>query len=251
MIIAHRGASYLAPENTMAAINLAWEGDADAIEVDVHLSKDNVIVVIHDENTLRTGGRDSLVADQTLKELKQLDFGVYKDKKWAGERIPTLDEVVRTVPKNKTVFIEIKCGKEIIPVLENEIYNSGLLAEQVVIIGFDRDVMRELKKALPEFIVLLLFEMEKESISGRWVPDIDEMLLQAKNAGMDGLDVLGCEYVDDDFARKVKSHDMKLYVWTVDHPQEARRLIDAGVDGITTNRPKWLKAKLFESAATD
>ncbi|MGD9900537.1 MAG: glycerophosphodiester phosphodiesterase, partial [Calditrichaceae bacterium] len=239
MIIAHRGASHIAPENTLAAVRLAWEANADAIEVDVHLSKDNVIVVIHDENTLRTGGRNAFVADQTLDELKQLDFGVYKDKKWAGERIPTLEEVVRTVPKNKMIFIEIKCGMEIIPFLENLINNSGLLTGQVEFIGFDSDVMRELKKTLPEFTALLLFEMEKDSTSGRWVPHVEEMIRLAKKAGLDGLDVLGCEYVDDDFVRKVKASEMKLYVWTVDHPQEARRLINAGVDGLTTNRPKW------------
>ena len=81
LIIAHRGESFDAPENTLAAVNLAWERGADAVEIDVQLSKDNKIVVIHDENTKRTGGRNKLVKNQTLKELKELDVGIYRDKK--------------------------------------------------------------------------------------------------------------------------------------------------------------------------
>src|SRR5438445_6957075 len=108
-IIAHRGASYDAPENTLASVKLAWEQKADAVEIDVHLSKDGSIVVIHDANTSKVAGVRKRVSDQTLAELKGLDVGRWKGPKWASERIATLDEVLATVPERKRLFIEIKC----------------------------------------------------------------------------------------------------------------------------------------------
>ena len=100
-IVAHRGASYDAPENTVAAIKLAWEQKADAAEFDVFLSKDGKIVVMHDKDTKRIAGVDRKVVDQTLAELRKLDVGRWKDAKFAGEKMPTLDEMLATVPEGK------------------------------------------------------------------------------------------------------------------------------------------------------
>ena len=117
LIIAHRGESFNAPENTMAAINLAWERDAEAVEIDVQLSKDNELVVIHDMDTKRLTGIDKKVKDQTLAELKKLDVGSWKDITFKDERIPTLDEVLATVPTGKKLIVEIKSGPEMVLVL--------------------------------------------------------------------------------------------------------------------------------------
>src|SRR5439155_19827959 len=100
-IIAHRGASWDAPENTVAAINLAWKQKADASEFDVFLSKDGKIIVIHDKDTKRVAGVDKQVIDQTFDELRQLDVGKWKGPNFAGEKIPTLAEMLATVPKGK------------------------------------------------------------------------------------------------------------------------------------------------------
>ena len=116
-IIGHRGASSEAPENTLASFRLAWAQHADAGELDIYLSKDGEVVVIHDATTRRVGKRSRRVVDQTLAELKQLDVGQWKGSKWAGERIPTLAEVLSTIPDGKRLFIEIKCGPEVIPPL--------------------------------------------------------------------------------------------------------------------------------------
>ena len=86
LIIAHRGESFDAPENTLASINLAWERGAGAVEIDVHLSKDNQIVVIHDSNTKRVGAKNKKVSKQTLSELKKLDIGSWKNVKWKDEK---------------------------------------------------------------------------------------------------------------------------------------------------------------------
>ena len=134
-IVAHRGASFDAPENTLPAVRLAWEKNADAVEVDIHLSLDGKIVVIHDDNTKRTAAVDKLVSEQTLATLKKLDAGSWMDPQWKGTTIPTLEETIATVPAGKRLFIEIKCGVEVVPELERVIEESGK-RDQVVVIGF-------------------------------------------------------------------------------------------------------------------
>ena len=100
-IVAHRGASADAPENTLAAIQLAWQQGADAAEIDVRLTVDGQLVAIHDETTLRTGSTDWKVKDHTLAELKTLDVGLWKSQQFVGEQIPTLAEVLDIVPPGK------------------------------------------------------------------------------------------------------------------------------------------------------
>jgi glycerophosphoryl diester phosphodiesterase len=246
MFIAHRGASHDAPENTLASVNLAWERGADAVEIDVYLSKDGEIVAIHDDTTKRTGGKDMKVADQTLQELKRLDVGRFKGEKWAGERIPTLKEVLETVPKGKHLFVEIKCGKEIVPELEGVLDWSGLQADQVVVIGFGLDTVAAVKRKMPEHLVYWVSDIKKDEKTGRWSPTADDLLVKARKAGIDGLNVRGCAAVDKAFVDKVKAAGMGCFVWTVNDPADAGRLADAGVGGITTYRPKWLKEKLAE-----
>ena len=108
LIIAHRGASFDAPENTLAAIRQAWSAGIKAVEVDVHLTKDNEVAVIHDASTKRTTSVNSLVIDQTMHDLKQLDAGSWKDESWVGEQIPRLTEVLATIPEGGKLIIEIK-----------------------------------------------------------------------------------------------------------------------------------------------
>src|SRR5690554_3096282 len=98
-LIAHRGASWLAPENTLASVVLAWEMDADAVEIDIYLTSDNQIVLFHDATTKRTAGRDGLVEEQTLEQLRELDVGSWKGPQWEGEKIATLDQALATVPE--------------------------------------------------------------------------------------------------------------------------------------------------------
>src|SRR3954470_14279804 len=117
-IVGHRGASFDAPANPVAAIKLAWEQKADGSEFDIYLTKDGQIAVIHDKDTKRTaGGVNKVVAESTLAELRALDVGKWKGEKFAGEKIPTLAEMLATVPPGKRVFIEVKCGPEIVPEL--------------------------------------------------------------------------------------------------------------------------------------
>ena len=248
-IIAHRGASRDAPENTLAAVRLAWQRKADAVEVDVHLSKDRRVVVIHDRTTKRTAGQGAKVADQTLRQLRRLDVGRHKGARWAGERIPTIEEVLKTVPKGKRLVVEIKCGREVLGPLRDALAASGLAAEQVVLIGFDLKTMTAAKKHLPDHEVDWLCVLRKDPKSGSWKPPAGELLAKVRRAGLDGLSIGACPGIDKPFVDDVHAGGMKLYVWTVDDPAEAKRLQRAGVDGITTNRPGWLRGKLSPRAA--
>jgi len=244
-IIAHRGASYLAPENTMSSVTLGWEKGAD-VEVDVHLSKDNRIIVIHDSSTKRTGKIDLIVKETEHRELRKLDVGSFKSEDFAGEQIPFLADVIETIPPGRKLYVEIKCGKEILPILEKLITESNKMS-QIVIIGFDLETVT-LSKELIDVPTYWLKGTEKEKETEKWIPHNPQLVQIAKNKGLDGLDVHYAG-VTKEFTDAVKASGQKLYVWTVDEPEEAIRLIGLGVAGITTNRPQWLRQQLNNKAS--
>jgi len=239
-IIAHRGASYDAPENTMASFRLGWEKRAN-VELDVYLSKDDRMVVIHDASTKRTAGVDLKVKEATSEQLRALDVGSFKAKEFAGERIPLLADVVKSIPPTQKLYIEIKCGKEIVPQLRQLLAESGKMS-QVVIIGFDLETVAESKKQI-DVPTYWLKGTEKDKKTEQWIPHDPKLVQMAKDKGLDGLDVHFAG-VTEELVRAAKAAGQKLYVWTVDDPAEARRLVQLGVDGITTNRPDWLREQL-------
>jgi glycerophosphoryl diester phosphodiesterase len=239
-IIGHRGASYLAPENTMASVMLGWEKDAD-VEVDIYLTRDNQIVVIHDKTTKRTAGTEMNVAEATSQELRKLDVGSFKSEQYAGEPIPFLVDIVRSIPPGRRLFIEIKCGPEVLPYLQDLLAESGKMS-QVVIIGFDLETVTK-SKELIDVPTYWLKGTEKNKETEEWIPHDPQFVQTAKNNGLDGLDVHYAG-VTKEFVDAAKAAGQKLYVWTVDDPEEAIRLVDLGVDGITTNRPGWLREQL-------
>ena len=243
-IIAHRGASHDAPENTLAAIRLAWQQQADAVEVDVQLSKDGKLVVIHDDNTKRSGGFARKVGAQTLDELRRIDVGRWKGKRWAGEKIPTLAAVLATVPDGKRVFVEFKCGPEGIPEFKRAAKDAGKRAGPMVAIGFSRETMRQLKAEMPGLEVCWIRKFRRHWRTGRWSPAAEELIAAAQEIGVDGLDLDARSPVNSALIEKLRAAGLKVYVWTVDSPAKASQLVAAGVDGITTNRPGWLREQI-------
>jgi glycerophosphoryl diester phosphodiesterase len=240
-IIGHRGASHDAPENTLASFRLAWKQQADAAETDVYLSKDGEIVVIHDANTRRVGGRNRKVAVQTLAELKQLDIGSWKGEQWAGERIPTLAELLAIIPERKRLFIEIKCGPEIAPRLGQVLHAAHKRPNQTVLISFNYEVMQRVKKELPDLKCYWIVQLKRNRETASWSPPLEQIIRETKAAGLDGIDFGDAPVIDREFVAKVKQSGLGVYIWTVDSTKEAGRLEQAGVDGITTNRPGFLK----------
>lgn len=244
VIIAHRGASYDAPENTLSAINLAWEQGVMAVEVDVRLTDDNEVVVIHDADTKRISGQKRVIAKSTLNELKTMDVGSWMGAQWANERIPTLTEALATVPEGGKLIIEIKSDRRIIPHLANVLKQSGLQTSQIEIIAFDRRVLSELKRQLPEYRMLWLLDLDYSLPS--WLVWISKRRLvrTVKESGLDGVNVWAGKVINSAFVNAFKVHNLLVYTWTVNDVVMANQLIDMGVDGITTDRPAWVIRQL-------
>lgn len=243
-IIAHRGASHDAPENTLAAFRLGWQQRADGVELDIWLTKDGKIVVSHDENTKRTAGTAKKIPESTLAELRTLDAGSWKDPKWKSEKLPTLAEALALIPAGKRLVIEIKCGVEVLPELERDLKASGKPTSQLVIISFKYDVCAEAKKLFPKIPVLFLSSFKQDKASGAWTPAPDELIQKAKAAGLEGINLSFKGPLDAAFVKKTHAAGLKFYVWTVDDIAVARKLLADGADGITTNRPEWLREQL-------
>src|SRR6056297_2579248 len=148
-IVAHRGASFKAPENTRASVKLAWQQRTDAVEVDVYLTADKKIVAMHDRTPKRYGGPDRPVAEMTWAELRQLDVGTWKDSKWQGETVPLLEELLEMTPEGKRVFIEIKSGPELVPYLKRLLQKIDQPSKKQAIIAFSADVIAAVRQQLP------------------------------------------------------------------------------------------------------
>lgn len=243
LIIAHRGESYEAPENTLASINLAWNRGADAVEIDVHLTGDNKIAVIHDSHTNRTGDRYKKIKSETLDELKKIDVGKFKGEQWLDEKIPSLEEVFNTIPVGKEIFIEIKCGTEIIPGLQKILTHSKLNKNQIRFISFSLETISSIKKIFPQYEVYWLRNVERRNFLF-WKLNPDELIEKVLSNGLDGLDIKASKSINQHFVEKVKKVGLKIFVWTINNSEEAEKFLKLGVDGITTDRPFWLKQSL-------
>jgi glycerophosphoryl diester phosphodiesterase len=242
-IVAHRGASFDAPENTLAAFKLGWQQNSDANELDIWLTKDGQAIIMHDATTKRTAGLDKKVSEQTLAELRGLDAGSWKSPQWKGEKIPTLAEALATIPAGKRFFLEIKCGVEVLPEMERVIKASGKKPQQLPIIAFSYEVAKQAKARFPAHEVSFLYDWKKDKDTGVKL-SADELIAKAKAGKLDGLDVHFSGPIDADYVKKVKAAGLKFYVWTVDDAAVARRMVEAGVEAITTNRPQWLREQL-------
>ena len=246
--IAHRGESADAPENTLAAVNLAWERGVKAVEIDVHLTADGRLVAMHDATTRRTTGVDRRVNESTLAELQRLEAGGWKAPRWSGEPIPTLEQVLATVPEDGVLFIELKEGAEAVPAMERAIQLHARDVGHLVVISFQADAVAESKRRFPEIPAYFLSGFRRDSASGEWSPTVDELISTAREIGADGLDVSVNGPVDAEFVRRVRDAGMRTYIYTVNDPEIARRLVDAGVDGITSDRAAALRPEVYPTA---
>lgn len=238
-IIAHRGASGEAPENTVAAARLGWTEQADAVEIDVHLTRDGRVVAIHDPTLLRTTGRDARVDELTLEEIRRLDAGVWKGARWRGERVPALGEVLATVPAGRRLFIELKETPGLVPALKTAIAGGPLPAGDIVLISFDAVALREAKRALPACDALLVLDTPEGA------PErLPEWIRRCREDGFAGLDVSAGWPIDAGLVGRLREENLELHVWTVNDAPRARAFALAGVAGITTDRPGWLRGQL-------
>ena len=237
-LIAHRGASLDAPENTLASVRLAWEQNADAVECDIRLSRDGRIMIVHDQSASRTTGFDWNIAQYTSDELRKLDAGKWKSPVFAGERIPFLEEVLETVPPGRKLFIEIKCGIEILPVLKTVLPADS--SSFCALIGFEGEIMAEAKRRFPDHKTCLLCEFPHRLPLNGAKNDGAALIELVKRLDLDGMDVR-TRGLTQGHVQRVRDAGLDMYVWTVNKVSEAERFLSWGVQGITTDCPGLLR----------
>ncbi|SNR69301.1 glycerophosphodiester phosphodiesterase [Desulfurobacterium atlanticum] len=234
-VVAHRGASFYAPENTFAAFFLAVSQGADGIEMDVHITKDGEVVVIHDKTTERVGDRYFEVSEISWNELKKVDVGSYFGKEFKGEKIPLLKDVIRKF-KNVELYVEIKSGMETVePVVSLLRKVNG---ENIILFSFNYDLVKEIKKRLKDVRVLFIAEYGYNVSEDSFV--YDYLIELVKSAGLDGISTCSSLSHGRKLSEKLNNEDFIWNVWTVDNPYLAVQFKKLGVSSLTTNRPDWI-----------
>jgi glycerophosphoryl diester phosphodiesterase len=235
--IAHRGASVAAPENTMAAFEKAAELGADGIELDLHVSRDGELVVIHDDTLDRTTDGRGPVHQHSLGELMRLDAGRWFGERFAGQRIPKLAEVLDRFAGKVSLALEIKAGSSVFPGIEEKIVSAlrrhGAVA-QAAVASFDHHALRRLKEIEPTLRTAALLVGRPVSLPALAVP-----------AKVDGL-ALEASFVTKTEVEACRVAGLQLVVWVVNDPAEMSHFIGLGVDGIITDRPDLLRRALTE-----
>jgi glycerophosphoryl diester phosphodiesterase len=242
-MIAHRGASFDAPENTLAAMKLGFKQGAEAGECDVYFTQDGQLMIMHDRDTWRTTGVSNLMTQTTSAKLRQLEAGQWGEWKGKGyaEKIPFLAEELAAVPAGKKIVLHLGSGPEMLPELQRQLEVSGKAAQEIVVIAFNYELVKRVKALMPRYVVMWLPPV---SVKGKPLPTVETLIEKAKAAHLDGLDLYFDYPIDPPFVEKIHQAGLQLYTWTVDEPGAARREAAAGVDGITTNRPQWLREQL-------
>jgi len=230
LAIAHRGASGYAPENTFAAFRKALAMGATFIETDLQLSRDARFVAMHDPTVQRTTNGQGSVHEMTLADLRKLDAGSWFGSEFAGERIPTLEEILEFAKKHDVVFyLELKpsgsWGGE--HALISALRESGEIARTVVI-SFDPQILTSVRRIDPTLMTGLLFD-------GR----IPNPLEKALEVGARQIAVRG-DLVTPRFLKETRARDLQVVCWTVNQPAHMRLLADAGVSGIMSDYPDLL-----------
>ncbi len=239
-IIAHRGASAYAPENSLAAFSLALKQEADAIELDVKLTKDNQVIVMHDQTVNRTTNGSGYVKDLLLSEIRKLDCGSHFDVEFKGEKVPTLDEVLAQV--GKITYVNIELTNYSTPIDELARYTAEVvlqhqLDQRVFFSSFNPIVLVRIRKLLPDAPIGLLALPGK---SGYLARSRLGLLLSYKSLNLEKNDVT------KSLVEKIHSRGKKTLVYTVNDKETMEKLFSFGIDGIFTDDP-ILARKTLES----
>ncbi len=233
--VAHRGASGLAPENTMAAFEKAVELGADALELDLHLTRDGELVVIHDQALDRTTDGRGAIHEWSLDELKRLDAGGWFGLAFAGQRIPTLAEVLDRFAGKLPLALELKAGSTVFPGIEETVVATlrrHSAIDQVAVASFDHVALLRLKEIEPALRTGML--MVGRPVA---VPAIAAACMADAVA-------LEASFVTEREIGACRAAGLQSLAWVVNEPSRMRHFIGLGVDGIITDRPDLLRAAL-------
>lgn len=227
-VFGHRGAMGYAPENTFASFERAVEIGVDAIELDVHLTADGEVVVIHDFDLSRTTDREGVVHNLTLAELKTVDAGRRFMPRFAGQQVPTLDEVLTWARGKVVLDIEIKGGPWPYPGLEQKVVDlirQHQMVDQTIVISFHHPTVATVKALAPEIATGTLWSAQP----------IDPVAV-ARAAGADAI-LPFWSYVDADTVERAHAAGLSVHPWATSQPEVVERLIQLGVDSICSNHP--------------
>ena len=235
IIIAHRGASARAPENTLAAFRKAIQIGAGVAELDVHLSADGDVIVIHDETLDRTTDGQGAVGELKTAAIQAVDAGRWKDVKYLGERVPTLTEVLEAVGQELVLCIELKGGEGLPEAVVNAVLDAAV-ERRVLFFSFYPDHVRALKALEPEIPVVWLVGRESADTDGYAVSLPEQAVAM-------GADVLGLSMRIVDAAIVIASHGagLPVFAFTANRPDHINALVAAGVDGVITDRPDFAR----------
>jgi glycerophosphoryl diester phosphodiesterase len=243
-VIAHRGSSGAAPENTLAAVRLAIRHDADVVENDIQRTRDGELVIIHDTTLDRTTDVEQVfparapwnVGDFTLSEIKRLDAGSWFAPRFAGQEVPTLEEWVNAVGRQAGMLLEPK-SPALYPGIERDLdkelrslpaFNRALRADRVVVQCFDHVWLRQYEDLAPDVPVGLLYGTDpteaEVTAAATWAQQVNP--------------ALGA--IEEDTVDRIHAHGLETHVWTVNAGQDMYRAMEWGVDGIITNYPQVL-----------
>lgn len=230
LVIAHRGFSWIAPENTLASFRAALETGVEMAECDVYLSRDGVPVVIHDSELKRTTGAEGTVNEKTSAELALLDAGSWKSRDFRGERIPTLVELLRLVKGKLRLVIEIKqegIEKEVIEAIRD----AGVDPDAVMIFSFKYDTVRNIARQEPLLPTTWLIDKLPEDAAGRRQTLREALRARASAIG------LPRDRAFPEFIRRAHECGLPVFVWVVNETADMEHLVEIGVDAIITDRP--------------
>jgi glycerophosphoryl diester phosphodiesterase len=224
LTVGHRGVMGVEPENTLRSFVRAEHEGLDVIELDLHLSKDGELVVMHDADVARTTDGSGAIGDFTLAELRQLDAG-------QGERIPVFQEVVEAVRSPLQAEIKDKAAAR---VLVGVIGELGL-HDRVTVISFHDEALREVRALLPEMPLVL--------VTGRSTPTAPERALEL------GAEMVSCElrWLEQETVDRCHAHGIKVISWTVNTDDDLARVRELGLDGVVTDMPEIKRASAREA----
>lgn len=238
LIIAHRGASGEAPENTLGSFQLAIDQGCDAIELDVHLSKDGKLIVCHDDSIDRTTNGTGRIAEMSVSELKHYDAGLWFHEKYKGERLPLLEEVFDLVPEKIMINIEIKNIPSYYQGIEQKLLDLMVernRIENVVVSSFDHQCLLRLKQKRKDVKIGLLYYCNLLNHQG---------YANSLGAPVFSLHPNHDAILPGDILDAING-GIEVYPWTVNHTEKMTKLIQAQVSGLITDFPGKLK-KLLE-----
>ena len=253
LIIAHRGASFHAPENTFAAFKKAIEAGADGIEFDVRLSKDFIPVVVHDATLKRLAGIEKRVADLTSHELKKIDVGSCFNRKFptranenfASETVPTLSDFFDFLGDYQGVlYVELKCESATVVTLAEsvcEIIRQTNLLPKIIVKSFNLEAIRIVKQILPETKTAALFEPKFLTVFNKKKSILDE----AEKYNADQISIHR-SLATKKFVRASLEKNLPVTIWTADNPVWVKRAFDYKIGAIITNDPARLLKKRDE-----